>query len=286
MPPVLINNMVQYSGAKINLGLHILKKRVDGFHDLESIFFPIQLFDLVEVLPNVNAKQDIELSSSGIELDVPNNENILWKTYYFLKKKFPHIQKIKTHLHKNIPFGSGLGGGSSNAVAMYNMLKQKYKLNIPFQQEIEWLSSIGSDCPFFLYNKSCLVQGLGNIIKPIELDLSLYKIILFYPNIHISTKLIFANHIIQPHHKNISEIMLQPIEKWKDLLKNDLELTSFSLFPELQILKNFIYEQGAVYASMSGSGSCFYGIFHRNFELPKMDTKMRIGSLDIRVIPV
>ncbi|MCX8473986.1 MAG: 4-(cytidine 5'-diphospho)-2-C-methyl-D-erythritol kinase [Sediminibacterium sp.] len=278
-------NMVYYSGAKINLGLQILNKRSDGYHNLESFFFPLPLFDLIEVIPHSANANDFELSFSGIKLDFTEQDNIIYKTYYFFKEKFPNLKKIKVHLHKNIPIGSGLGGGSSNAVTMFQIIKKINNLEISFEEELAWLSILGSDCPFFLYNKPCYIQGRGEIITPFKIDLSNYKIILFFPNIHISTKLIFNNHIIKKNNHPLIEQISNPVAQWQDCLINDLELTTLSLVPELKSIKNFIYKQGAIYASMSGSGSCFYGIFNKSTET-QFNKELFIDNLKVNVINV
>ena len=248
--------MLSFPNCKINLGLHIIRKREDGFHDLETIFLPIPLTDVLEIITS----DKNEFSITGLQ--VSHHDNLCSKAYDLLQKDFQQIPPIKMHLHKVIPMGAGLGGGSADASFTLQLLNKKYELNLSDENLKTYALHLGSDCPFFLINKPCFATGRGEILEPINIDLTGYKIVIVNPGIHIDTKWAFSK--ITPAKKNISlkEIITQPIETWKDQLKNDFELPVFSEYPEIEKIKNILFDNGAVYAAMSGSGSSVFGIFH------------------------
>lgn len=252
--------MISFPNCKINLGLNILKKRNDGYHDLETVFFPVRLYDAVEI---VAAGNKTKLSTSGIAVG-SLADNLCLKAFHLLKKDYPQIPESDIHLHKTIPPGAGLGGGSADAAFMLLLLNKKFKLDIPEKKMYLYALLLGSDCPFFLLNKACFATGRGEILQPLTLSLSGYKIILIYPALHINTAGAFA--VIKPRipEKNVKEIVSQPIEKWKDGLKNDFENFVFKNYPQVKEIKEALYKAGAVYASMSGSGSTVFGIFKKN----------------------
>ena len=252
--------MISFPNCKINLGLNVIQKRNDGYHDLESVFFPVRLYDALEI---VAAENETQLSTSGIDVGNPE-DNLCLKAFHILKKNYPQIPEINIHLHKTIPTGAGLGGGSADAAFMLLLLNKKFNLDIPVAKLYVYALQLGSDCPFFLLNKPCFATGRGEILEPISFSLSGYKILLIYPALHINTAATFA--MIQPGvpKKNVKEIVAQPIETWKDELHNDFENYVFQNYPQVDKIKDELYEAGAVYATMSGSGSTFYGIFDKN----------------------
>ena len=253
--------MLCFPNAKINIGLNITKKRADGFHDLETIFYPVGLCDALEFAPlSQEITTPYEFHNSGIEVDGPQSDNIIIKAYQLLQKDHL-IPPLHIHLHKNIPFGAGLGGGSADAAFMIHYLDKAFGLNIPLQKQEEYASQLGSDCAFFIANKPTFAYGRGELFSPINLDLSNYHILLVKPNVAISTAQAYAN--INPHTVNTSltELTQLPIDEWEGKVINDFEKSIFPSYPQLQQIKDILYKNGALYASMSGSGSTIYGIF-------------------------
>ena len=259
--------MILFPNAKINLGLNIIRKRPDGYHDLETVFYPIALQDALEVITNDNAKEDIRISLSGISLNENVGDNLCVKAYRLLKKDFPQLPAVMIHLHKNIPPGGGLGGGSSDAAFTLQLLNKKFALQLSTDQLINYALQLGSDCPFFLHNKPCFATGRGEVLEPASVDLSGYKHVLINPGIHISTTEAF--HLITPAvpSKSAKKIVTQPVETWRRELKNDFEAPVFNRYPEIETIKSKLYTAGALYSSMTGSGSTVYGIFKKHTEL-------------------
>ncbi|HEY5371605.1 MAG TPA: 4-(cytidine 5'-diphospho)-2-C-methyl-D-erythritol kinase [Hanamia sp.] len=251
--------MLIFPNCKINLGLNILQKREDGFHDIETVFFPIPFTDALEIITSENPTQFINsgISAGGIE------NNLCLKAYRLLKKDYPQLPEINMHLHKAIPTGAGLGGGSADAAFTLLLLDKKYELNIPDSKLSSYALQLGSDCPFFLLNKPCIASGRGEKMEEINLSLSAYKILLINPGIHVNTKEIFQQ--IRPAFpfKKIQEIVQQPIDTWKEELANEFESAVFSLHPEIEKIKEGLYYHKAIYASMTGTGSTVFGIFNK-----------------------
>ena len=260
--------MIVFPNCKINLGLHILRKRADGFHDLETVFYPIALQDGLEIIQNkTSSTSNIEFTASGLKIDSSIEENICLKAYRLVKKDFPDLPSIKIHLHKVIPSGAGLGGGSSDGAFTLTLLNKKFNLGLTEDQLIDYALQLGSDCPFFIKNKPCYGTGRGEQLEETDLNLSNYKIVLINPGIHVHTGKAFSKIIPSDQRPSIKEIIKKPIEEWKDFLKNDFEETVFSEHPEIKIIKENSYRQGAVYSSMSGSGSTVYALFEMNAQL-------------------
>ena len=250
--------MIAFPNCKINLGLNILEKKEDGFHELETFFFPISIHDVLELLPS--KENTTQLITSGISTGEAEN-NICLKAYYMVKKDHPGLPGIKIHLHKAIPLGAGLGGGSADGVATLQLLNKKFSLDITDDQFFEYALKLGSDCPFFLLNKPCFASGRGQTLEPLQLSLSGYKIIIVNPGIHVSTTKAFKEITPSIPKKKIKEIIAQPIDTWKKELINDFEWSVFKKYPLINKIKNDLYERGAIYSAMSGSGSTVYGIF-------------------------
>lgn len=261
--------MIQFTHCKINLGLSILEKRTDGYHELETVFYPIALQDIVEILPAKHSAAQITFTHTGIPVPGSTENNLCIKAYYLLKKDFPLLPSIQMHLHKNVPMGAGLGGGSSDGTAVLKMLNQQFGLLLNKQQLVDYAAQLGSDCPFFVYDQACHAIGRGEKLSPFNCDLSAYQIILLHPRIPISTAWAFGQ--LHPHKKlkTIATIVAQPIETWKSELINDFEDSIFEAHPLLSDLKKYCYQQGAIYASMSGSGSSIYGLFPKGTHLEK-----------------
>jgi 4-diphosphocytidyl-2-C-methyl-D-erythritol kinase len=255
--------MLLFPNAKINLGLNIISKRSDGYHDLESIFYPIQIRDAIEIIEN----EDFEFSNSGFVIEGDKQNNLCLKAYHLLKKDYPHLPTVQMHLHKAIPVGAGLGGGSANGAFTLKLLKEKFDLSLSEKQLLDYALQLGSDCPFFILNKPCFAKGRGELLAQIALDLASFKFIIVHPGIHISTAWAFSQlsgRLQRPdNYKSINKVIQQPISTWKDELKNDFEEPVFSQFPEIKKIKDELYDAGAIYSSMSGSGSAVYGIFKK-----------------------
>ena len=255
--------MVVFPNCKINLGLNILRKRKDGYHDIETVFFPVPLTDILEIVPAENKTQ---LTNSGF-FSGSNEDNLCLKAYYLIKKDYPSLPDINIQLHKAIPTGAGLGGGSADASFTLSLLNRMFDLQLSPFRLFEYASLLGSDCSFFLFNKPCVATGRGESMEVVRLSLSNYKILLINPGIHINTKEIFQQVIPVIPAKEIKDIIKQPIETWKNELINDFEKIVFSSHTEIKKIKEKLYDHNAVYASMTGTGSTVYGIFNANDEI-------------------
>ncbi|HEU4903805.1 MAG TPA: 4-(cytidine 5'-diphospho)-2-C-methyl-D-erythritol kinase [Flavisolibacter sp.] len=253
--------MILFPNCKINLGLHILRKREDGFHDLETVFYPVPLQDALEIIHHPAPITDIEFSASGLQVDGNISDNICVKAYRLLKTDFPQLAPIKMHLHKTIPMGAGLGGGSANGAFTILLLNKKFNLGIRQEQLIHYALQLGSDCPFFIKNTPCVATGRGEIMEALCLDLSAYQFVLVNPGIHVNTGWAFSQ--IQPAagRPSLKDVIQLPVNEWKGRLVNDFEEPVCRQYPEIAQARQTLYEQGAVYASMTGSGSTVYGLF-------------------------
>ncbi|HEX7412662.1 MAG TPA: 4-(cytidine 5'-diphospho)-2-C-methyl-D-erythritol kinase [Bacteroidia bacterium] len=258
--------MICFPNAKINLGLNITEKRSDGFHNIETVFYPINWCDALEAIENKSyraGQEKLGLTISGVSIDGNATDNIINKAYILLDAKFK-LPPIKAHLHKVIPMGAGLGGGSADGAFFIKLLNEKFNLNLSIEEKINYARQLGSDCPFFIENKAVFASGKGDVFTPVTVDLSPYYIMVVYPAIHSNTALAYKGVTPAKPEKNIKEIILQPISTWKNTLKNDFERNLFTQYPELRSIKDTLYNKGAIYASMSGSGSAMYGIFEKD----------------------
>ena len=257
--------MITYPNAKINLGLNIVEKRPDGYHNLETIFYPINLQDAMEVT-QLDGEGEYALTLSGTPIEGEPDQNLVVKTYRLLKKDFPDMPAIDIHMYKHIPTGAGLGGGSADAAFMIKLLNEKFKLGLSIEKMEEYAATLGADCAFFIQNKPVFASGIGNIFEPIQLSLKGYYLVLVKPDIFVSTKDAFS--LIQPMKpsQSLREIVRMPVETWRATMKNDFENSVFQKYPEIAAIKDKLYDMGAIYASMSGSGSSVYGIFREQVE--------------------
>ena len=258
--------MITFPNAKINLGLNIVEKRPDGYHNLETIFYPINLQDALEVTRRENNDKEYTLHISGSSLEGEPEDNLVVKAYKLLKKDYPGLLPVDIHMYKHIPAGAGLGGGSSDAACMIKLLNDKFSLGLSTERMEEYAVKLGADCSILIRNKPVFATGIGNLFEPVELSLKGYHIILIKPDIFVSTRDAFAE--IKPVRPAVSlkEIVKQPMETWKNSMKNDFEDSVFKKFPEIAAIKDELYDLGAVYAAMSGSGSSVYGIFKAPIE--------------------
>lgn len=257
--------MITYPNAKINLGLNIVEKRPDGYHNLETVFYPINLQDALEVTA-LAGEEDYALTVSGTPIEGDAESNLVVKAYKLLKQDFPKIPAIDIHIYKHIPTGAGLGGGSADAAFMIKLLNEKFKLGISIEKMEEYAAKLGADCAFFVQNKPVFASGIGNLFEPIQLSLKGYYIVLVKPDIFVSTKDAFANITPKKPKTSLKEIIRMPVETWRATMKNDFEESVFQKFPEIAAIKDKLYDMGAIYASMSGSGSSVFGIFREQVE--------------------
>ncbi|MDD4609416.1 MAG: 4-(cytidine 5'-diphospho)-2-C-methyl-D-erythritol kinase [Bacteroidaceae bacterium] len=256
--------MILSANAKINLGLHITAKRPDGYHNLETIFYPIPLADDLEIL-SPSAAKETELHLSGIPIEGATTDNLIIKAYHLVEQRFS-LPPVSIYLHKNIPTGAGLGGGSSDATHTIKLLNQLFELKLTTVEQEKMVSQLGADCPFFVENKPVYATGTGNLFTPLDFSLKGYYLLLVKPDVFVSTKAAFSRVRPQQSTQDLPTLLKQSPTTWKESLRNDFETSVFSLYPSLLEIKEQLYKQGAVYASMSGSGSSIYGIFKENCE--------------------
>ncbi|MFT3844489.1 MAG: 4-(cytidine 5'-diphospho)-2-C-methyl-D-erythritol kinase [Lacibacter sp.] len=267
--------MIVFPNCKINLGLHILNKREDGYHNLATVFYPVPLNDALELIRSQDQQpqEEISFQTTGLTIEGDQQNNLCIKAYKLLKKDFPQLPPVQMHLHKVIPMGAGLGGGSSDGAFALQLINQKFQLGISEQQLIDYALQLGSDCPFFIINKPVFATGRGELMTPVELNLSDYRFALINPQIHVNTGWAFSqlnlNSSGRMERPDLRSIIQQPIETWKNHLTNDFEEPVADKYPVITDIKQKLYDAGAVYASMTGSGSTVFGIFHKSIE-PKI----------------
>lgn len=273
--------MVIYSNCKINIGLNVVTKRKDGYHDIESMMYPVRgLCDVLEIVKS--DKEGIELTLSGLELPCPLEENLVIKAYDAMRKKYPdQITGVKAHLHKNIPTGAGLGGASSNAGAMIKGLNELFELNMRTVKMERVAASLGSDAAFFINNIPTFAAGRGELLYPANVSMAGYKLVIIKPKDYVSTaeayKIVKTNQPTSP----LSKAVRHPVEMWRSLVENRFERFIFPKFPAIERAKKILYQRGAVYASMSGSGSAVYGIFTPDTEIHLDDIDMFVYQEDM-----
>lgn len=250
--------MILFPNAKINIGLNILRRRADGFHDIESLFYPLGLSDILEIVPSA----EFNFSTSGLTLDADAEDNLVVKAFRLVEKEYK-VKPVAIHLHKIIPFGAGLGGGSADATFTIIGLNELFGLGMTDGEIAAMSGQIGSDCPFFAYNKPMIAQGTGNILSKKEVDLSAYQLLLVKPPIHVPTALAYSKVVPSETNPALTKVLDEPIENWQQMVTNGFEESVFAAFPEIGNLKKSIQELGAVYTSMSGSGASVFGLFSK-----------------------
>jgi 4-diphosphocytidyl-2-C-methyl-D-erythritol kinase len=259
--------VITFPNAKINIGLNVVKKREDGFHDIETLFYPLALCDILEVIENKElSKGEYTYTSYGIEVDCAVEDNIIIKAYQLLASKYD-IPAIDISFHKIIPFGGGLGGGSADAAYMLKLLNDKFTLGISIDVLEVYASQLGSDCAFFIKNEPVYAHGRGELFKEIDFSLKGKYIVLVKPDIAVPTGKAYLGIKPKPSVFDLREINTIDIKDWKDNLYNDFETSVFKAFPEIADIKDILYTKGAVYAGMSGSGASVFGIFDEAIDL-------------------
>lgn len=252
--------MLVFPKAKINLGLNITGRRGDGYHDIETIFYPVGLCDALEVVAGAGGSEKDILKVTGYGLQVAPEDNIALKAVKILRQLKP-FPILRINLHKAIPAGAGLGGGSSDAACMLRTIDRMFRLNIPDEILKETALQLGSDCPFFIDSRPSFASGRGEILEPVNTFLKGFYIVLLNPGIQVSTREAYENCEPAVPEKSLRDIVNSPVQEWKNLIKNDFEKTVFMKYPLLGDLKASLYDTGSLYSSMSGSGSTVYGIF-------------------------
>lgn len=275
--------MLLFPNCKINLGLNITGKRADGYHNLQSVFLPVPLHDALEIIATPHAENLVTFTCTGLPVEGDASANLCVKAYHLLKTDFPQLPHVSMHLHKAIPMGAGLGGGSADGAFTLVMLNKKFRLGISQQQLIQYALQLGSDCPFFIINQPCIGTGRGGELQPITLPLTGYTVVLVNPGIHVNTGWAFKQITPAQPVQSLATIIQQPVNTWKYTLINDFELPVTNAHPELQTIKDQLYNLGAVYAAMSGSGSTFYGLFAQQ---PVIPGNLFPGHYFVRSLPL
>ena len=256
--------MITYPIAKINLGLNVVEKRADGYHNLQTVFYPVPLMDALEVTPMAQgfpSNVDCDLKVTNIAIEGDEQRNLVVRAYHLLKEDFPTLPRLHAHLWKGIPTQAGMGGGSSDCAYMLRLLNEQFELQLSDEQMMRYAARLGADCAFFILSKPCYAEGIGEQLEPIDLDLSGWYIGVVRPDIPVPTKEAFSR--IKPHYPKqcCRDIVRQPVETWREALINDFEKSVFALHPEIGAIKAKLYDMGATYAAMSGSGSALFGLF-------------------------
>lgn len=273
--------MITFPISKINLGLNVVERRPDGYHNLQTVFFPVGIKDSLEVQvmhPDFPSDTDCDLKVTNIHIEGDERRNLVVRAYQLLKSEFPQLPRVHAHLFKAIPTQAGMGGGSSDCSYMLRLLNEKFSLGLTDATLIERAAQLGADCPFFILSRPAYAEGIGERLEPIDLSLHGWHLGVVRPDIPVPTREAFA--LIKPHYpaKNCREVVSQPVETWRDELVNDFEESVFAQHPELARIKQQLYDLGAVYAAMSGSGSALFGLFRETVDLdscfPSMFTSM------------
>ncbi|RLD57118.1 MAG: 4-(cytidine 5'-diphospho)-2-C-methyl-D-erythritol kinase [Bacteroidetes bacterium] len=259
--------MLSFPNSKINLGLSVTEKRSDGFHDIESLMMPVGLCDILEVI--ISPDTQFSFTTSGLKINGGNNQNLVIKAWQLLRDKF-NLPAVRIHLHKVVPMGAGLGGGSSDAAFLIKNINSLFNIGLTIKQMQGFALELGSDCPFFIENKPVIARGRGEVFEDVKLNLKHFNIVIIKPDFHIDTSVAYSQII--PTHKAfpVKDIIGMPVNKWKGYLINDFEKPVFEQFPSIRKIKEQLYKMGATYTSMSGSGSSVFGLFR---DVPDINPK-------------
>lgn len=268
--------------CKINLGLNIVERRPDGYHNLETVFYPVPIHDVLEVFQmdeSFPSSVDCDLKVTNLHIDGDEQKNLVVRAYNLLKQDFPQMPRVHAHLWKGIPTQAGMGGGSSDCGFMITLLNEMFQLGLSEQQMIGYAARLGADCPFFIVNRPVYAEGIGERMQDITLDLSGWYLAIVRPAIPVSTREAFS--LITPQHpaENCRDVVMQPVESWRGRLTNDFEKSVFTLYPQIGAIKDRLYDMGAAYAAMSGSGSSLYGLFREPVSLEEFSTEGTFKTL-------
>lgn len=269
--------MIVYTPVKINLGLNIRYKREDGYHEIDSVFYPVKWFDALEI--EKIDKEGIYSSFSGLAIPGKKEDNLIEKAINLISGDF-NISGVQYHLDKSIPMGAGLGGGSSNAASTIKLVDSIFNLKMTFEQQMSYAAKLGSDINFFLYDQACRCSGRGEIVKPISLSLKGKYIYIINPSIHVSTSDAFSEVKKEDKLLDVDRMIQTEVKEWRCFVKNDFESSVFKKYPEIESIKSLFYDCGAEYASMTGSGSSVYGIFNQPVDINHNYDSYFFGILD------
>jgi len=261
--------VISYPNVKINLGLNVVRKRSDGFHDIESVFYPVPWRDILEIVPAKEGRGEVLFTSSGLDIPSDGNPNLCEQVYKLMHDEFG-LPSIKMHLHKIVPIGAGLGGGSADAAFAATMLNELFVLKLTTDKLEQIVAEVGSDCPFFIRNKAAYVTGRGEVLEAFDLELSGCWIMLINPKLHIGTKDAYAGVKPAQGRESLQNSLQQEMSDWKGSVVNNFEKSVFPQHPIIAEIKKDLYAQGAKYASMTGSGSTVFGLFDQE---PKWEQK-------------
>lgn len=250
--------MICFPNAKINLGLNIVERRADGYHNIETVFYPIRLTDVLEIVPAQGEQST--LTTYGNRVDCPEEKNLVMKALRLMQQHF-EIPEVDIYLYKHIPDGAGLGGGSSDAATTMLMLNEMFKLGVERDKLARLTATLGADCPFFIYNRPMMATGIGDVLAPIDLNLSGLWLYLVKPDVSVPTAVAYSRVTPKASTSPLADDLHRSVDQWSEVVKNDFEPSVFAAYPELQNIKQTIIDSGALYASMSGSGSSIFGIF-------------------------
>ena len=250
--------MISFPNAKINLGLNIVERRHDGYHNIETIFCPIPLTDVLEMVPSCDG--ETSLTCYGNPVDCPVEKNLVMKAYCLMQQRYS-LPPVAMHLYKHIPDGAGLGGGSSDAAHAMVMLNKMFDLKIDNEELASLAASLGADCAFFIYNRPMMATGIGDVLTPIDVSLSGKTLLLVKPPMGVDTRTAYSRVVPAPATVRLPEVISRPVEAWDGLLVNDFEPSVFAALPQLWLIKAQLLDAGAQYAAMSGSGSTVFGLF-------------------------
>lgn len=258
--------MILFPNAKINIGLNVVERRADGYHNLETVFYPVKIKDALEVI----VSDELTFTSSGIAIPGNADENLCLKAYHLIKKDFD-LPPVNIHLHKNIPIGAGLGGGSADAGFFIKLLNEVCGLELSVEIMQNYARQLGADCAFFIGNNPIFAFEKGDRFEEIELDLSAFYLVLVMPPVHVSTAEAYDG--VQPKTSNVDlkSTLKLPVREWKNHVKNDFETSVFQHHPEIKAVKEALYKSGAIYAAMSGSGASVFGIFSKKPYLRELE---------------
>ncbi|WP_251619844.1 4-(cytidine 5'-diphospho)-2-C-methyl-D-erythritol kinase [Odoribacter lunatus] len=260
--------MFAYPNAKINLGLFVTEKRPDGFHNLESVFYPLSLSDVLEVNRTEQPQGECVFRNTGISVDCSAEKNLVVKAYKLLATAYD-LPAVEVKLHKVIPYGAGLGGGSSDAAFMLKVVNEYFELGISERELMTYAMQLGSDCAYFIRSTPAFVSGRGELLEEIDLSLKAYKIVLVKPDCGVSTAEAYQGIVPKKAPFDLYHLPELPLEEWEGKIGNDFEKTIFAVHPEIREVKQALYEAGALFASMTGSGSAVYGIFPEDVKIPE-----------------
>jgi len=258
--------MIAFANAKINIGLQVLSRREDGYHNLETVFYPLKLYDVVEVVE----APDMRFIPSGIPVPGDGRDNLCLRAYRLLSETHD-LPPVHIYLHKAIPIGAGLGGGSADAAFLLTLLNTMFELELDESQLMDYARRLGADCAFFIRNTPVLASGIGDVFEDVKIDLSAYHLVLVKPPVHISTAEAYGTVTPDPEGRQLKSAIARPVAEWRDTIVNDFEAGIFANHPEIAAVKNQLYENGALFAAMSGSGSSVYGLFRKPVKIPDLE---------------